>query len=185
MTLQNFTLGTFSQGAAGGGGAFESIASATPNSASVSFTSIPGTYQHLQIRIMGRRNQATTNSSDFLRFNSDAGSNYTYHYLEGDGTTANASGGTGNQQVLINNVLTGTSSAANTFGVEIINIHNYASTTQYKTVRYFGGHDQNGSGRVNLGSALWLSTSAITRIDFDLITYINGSVFSLYGIKGA
>ena len=185
MTLQNFTLGTFAQGAAGAAGSFESIASVSPNGASVSFTSIPSTYQHLQVRITGRRNSAITLGSNFIRFNADTGSNYVTHYLKGNGSTVTAAGSTGDSWISIYDVMPGTSSSANIFSGEIIDIHDYKSTTKNKTVRYIGGTDQNGSGVITLGSGLWLSTSAINRIDFDVTTYVNGSVFSLYGIKGA
>lgn len=185
MTLQNFTLGTFSQGAAGGATAFESIASATPNNATVVFSSIPQTYQSLQVRVMARRNTANTFGSDFLQLNNSGSSIYDMHYLEGDGSFANASGLTNQTYGEINNAITGNNATASIYGVYIIDIHDYASTTKNKTVRYFAGYDLNGTGRVNVGSFLWRSTSAVTSLDFDTQSYANGSVFSLYGIKGA
>jgi hypothetical protein len=166
-------------------GAFESIASATPNNATVVFSSIPQTYQSLQVRVMARRNTANTFGSDFLQLNNSGSSVYDIHYLEGDSSFANASGLINQTYGEINNAITGNNATASIYGVYIIDIHDYASTTKNKTVRYFAGYDLNGTGRVNVGSFLWRSTSAVTSLDFDTQTYANGSIFSLYGIKGA
>ena len=75
-------------------------------------------------------------------------------------------------------------------GVSIIDIHDYASTTKAKTVRSIGGFDDNatiGISRMQLSSGLWTQTTAISSLVFtfggDALNA--GSVFSLYGIKGA
>jgi len=172
-------------GAAASSTAFESIATVTPNGASVSFTSIPQTYQHLQVRVMARRNDTVTFSNDLVELNNDSSSIYTRHYLEADGSTVTAAGTTGRFSGQINNAITGNSATSNTYGVYILDIHDYANTSKYKTGRYFSGFDLNGSGWINIGSFLWQSTSAITSLNFDNYTYSSGSVFSLYGIKGA
>lgn len=187
--LQNFTLGTFSQGASGGGGAFESIASTTlgSNQTTVSFTSIPNTYSALQLRILGRSNfSGSTNGSLRLQANSDTGSNYTWHTLIGFGSTTFAQGYASQTYSQLsyfpNNLVT-----TGVFGAAIIDIHDYASSSRYKTVRCFGGDDRNGGGYVGVYSGLWMSTSVISSLqmthgDGD---WLAGSVFSLYGIKGA
>jgi hypothetical protein len=76
------------------------------------------------------------------------------------------------------------------FGVSIIDIHDYASTTRNKTFRFLTGNDRNGAGILALFSGLWMSTSAITSLTFvpnnigGAQTFISGTTFSLYGIKG-
>ena len=72
-------------------GSFESIATTTVGSggtSSIDFTSIPSTYQHLQLRIISRVSNADTGDNIFLQFNGDTSSNYSWHYMEGDGSTA-------------------------------------------------------------------------------------------------
>lgn len=168
-----------------GPGAFVPIATATPNNASVTFDNIPQTYQHLQVRILGRRNVAATNSDIFMTLNNvSSGTLYDFHYLTGNGSTVSASGQASANFIGIHEAITGNSATASIFGVGIIDIHDYASTTKNKTIRTFVGNDRNGAGNVSLTSALYRSTSAITRIDFGTITYVNGTVFALYGIKG-
>lgn len=78
------------------GGDFESIATVTVGSggaSSIEFTSIPGTYQHLQIRGIARtaRTGATPKrEAVYIQFNGDTGTNYAYHNLFGTGAAAQA-----------------------------------------------------------------------------------------------
>ena len=187
MTLQNFTLGTFSQGAAGGGAAFESIATATGNGSvtSLDFNSISSSYQHLQLRCIFQRNGGTQLDVG-LRFNSDTGSNYSMHSLSGDGSAV-AAAGSANTSYINAGIGSGTSTS-NIYGVAIMDILDYASTTKNKTVRTFTGVDKNNTeGSVKLYSGVWRNTNAITSITiYTFGDAINtNSTFALYGIKGA
>ncbi len=68
---------------------YESIATASGNgsSATITFSSIPSTYTHLQIRAITRDTSALNDSYGAkLKINSDTGSNYTSHYLLGTGS---------------------------------------------------------------------------------------------------
>jgi hypothetical protein len=170
---------------------FESIATLTASGGEsfLSFTSIPSTYASIQIRGIGRFSTSTTANYVFIRLNNDTAGNYTRHRLYGDGTSAIAQGTTGSAYMPIGRV-TGASAPASTFGAAICDIHNYASTTQNKTMRAFGGTDANTSDtsyQIQLASGLWLNTAAVNRVDVypDSGTWSAGSTFSLYGIKGA
>jgi hypothetical protein len=158
---------------------FESIASTSPTgSSSVTFSSIPSTYQHLQLRIFA--NDGGGNNIK-LQINGDTGTNYTRHRLSGDGTTAAASGVITQDFISIadNNAVSNSYLTA-----AITDIHDYKSTTKNKTVRTFSGYDGNGTGYVALYSGLYLSTSAITSLTVSMnSTWSTGSVISLYGIK--
>jgi hypothetical protein len=175
-------LGVYAQGVVAGG-AFESIATVTASGGetTLSFTSIPQTYQHLQIRCLAQRSAA---QSGIVNFNSDTGSNYAYHSLEGLGSSVSADGTASDTRILIRRFWRG-NSTANSFGVAMLDIHDYANTAKYKTLRVFNGNDNNdSSGSVNLQSGLWMSTSAITQIDIGSTGSISaGSTFALYGIK--
>jgi hypothetical protein len=170
---------------------YESIATATVGSGgtgSVTFSSIPSTYQHLQIRFMARTNRATE-VTDTVRisYNGDtSSSNYTYHEFGGLGSSTFVYGsGAPERNALSMTAASG--SSANVFGVGIADILDYANTNKYKTHRNLGGSDNNGSGRVALVSGLWMSTSAVSSI---VLTPSSGTLFSeyssfaLYGIKG-
>jgi len=152
--------------------------------ATISFTSIPADYTHLQVRALSRKSSASGGDGIFIRFNSDSGSNYAIHQLDGDGSSASAYGAA--SQTSINSTTTATSShSANVFGAQIWDILDYANTNKYKTLRAMNGFDNNGSGKVRYGSGVWMNTNAITQIDLtgngdNFATY---SSFSLYGVK--
>lgn len=170
---------------------YESIASQTlgSNTTTITFSSIPSTYQHLQIRLIGRFSD-TGIGIDFMyvRFNGVTTSTYTRHRLFGDGTTVTAAGNASVSSIAISNTIPFNGTTAGIFGAAIIDIHDYASTTKNKTLRAFSGCDLNGTGNINLNSGILDSTSAITSIDLFGSTgnnWVTGSTFALYGIRGA
>jgi len=183
-TLANSSAyGYRSFAAAAAAPAFESIATATPTGTSVTFSSIPSTYQHLQLRFRVWSNDFSVVG---MRFNSDTGSNYAFHFLRGGGASTLAEGYANSNRIDLH---AGQSINQNndTMSVGIVDIHDYASTTKNKTSRTLWGKDNNGSGVILLGSGLWMNTSAITSITLFLDTgsYQSPATISLYGIKGA
>jgi hypothetical protein len=174
-----------------GNPSYESIQTVTVGAggtSSISFTSIPSTYKHLQIRYLARCSRTDyTIATMFIRFNTDSSSNYAGHSVYGNGTAA-YSYGNGGQTFGYAGAVSGANSAANTFAGGVIDILDYANTNKYKTTRSFNGVSINASGdEVGLQSGLWQSTSAVNRIDLTLETSANFNQytsFSLYGIKG-
>ena len=172
-------------------GAYDSIATTTVGSggtANVTFSSIPSTYTHLQIRGLIRLSGATATRSFYMQVGNGtvATTGYSDHALEGDGSTASASGGANGTEIRVGRTATAGHSAS-VFGVCVIDILDYADTNKYKTVRSLDGYDNNGSGAVSFTSGNWRSTSVIDTIKLfgsgeDLSEY---SSFALYGIKGA
>ena len=164
------------------------IASQTVGSggaSSITFSSIPQTFTHLQIRLTCRSDYAGTVASNFFRFNGDAGSNYPYHNVLGDGSTASSSGSTAGTVGYFGNMIASTSTA-NVFTSCIADILDYANTNKYKTLRNLQGFDANGSGQVYLASSLWMSTAAITSIllvSGGGANYVAGTRADLYGIQ--
>lgn len=168
---------------------FESIATYVVGSTaqtSITFSGIPSTYKHLQLRSIVR---SSTGSSPenlaYMQFNSDTGSNYSDHFLLGYGT-----GVAGNSDVssvkmpVVESSNSGT--LANVFGATVLDILDYANTNKYKTVRSIAGVDANGSGAVFLTSGSWRNTAAITTVTIipEKISFVQYSHFALYGIKG-
>jgi hypothetical protein len=178
-------LGIMASSMQGAVGDYQSISTTTLSTAtaSITFSGIPSTYKHLQVRGIVR---PTSNNADMrLTLNSDSGSNYARHRLIGNGSSVDATGTASTAYIGFfdaNGLQTGTASV---FGVAIIDILDYANTSKYKTVRILSGNDNNGSGQVGLSSGLWQSTSATTTLTLvmsagNLDTY---SSFALYGIK--
>ena len=186
--MLNSIVAMLGNGAGGGGGAYESIASNTlgADAASVTFSGIPSTYASLQLRMNVKRSGTGGASVVYVRLNNDSSAIYTMHRIKGDGTTASAYGNTGNTESFGDGIAASTTNA-NIAGVSIIDIHDYASTTKNKTIRNFNGLDLNGSGQVTLTSNLWESTAAISSLVISIPSYniLAGTTISLYGIKGA
>ena len=169
--------------------AYESIATTLVGSggtSTITFSSIPSTFKHLQIRFNARTAFAG-NESFYFKYNSDSSSSYTHHYLFGNGSTAGAVASAASNTGSLVFRPAGSTAASNIFGVGIVDILDYQNTNINKTIRNLGGIDTNGAGTVILTSGLWIDTAAINRID---ITSSNSSTiqqhssFALYGIKG-
>lgn len=161
----------------------------TGSAGTITFSNIPQTYQHLQIRGIVRCDVATTATFGRMQINSDTGSNYAGHLLFGDGSAATATGSA--TQTYISSVarIPGTSATSDVVGAFIIDIHDYANTSKNKTIRTFNGVDSNTANtnyRVQLSSGLWMSTSAITSISLYISSgnFTTSSSFALYGFKG-
>lgn len=169
--------------------AYEAIASSTLSSATntVTFSSIPANYEHLQIRAYVRGDRTGGGDTAIIRFNNDTGANYVAHRLYGT-TTAGSDAFTGRTSVfLASNIPTPGYSATVVFAPCICEIVDYASTNKNTVTRCINGSDTNGSGLVEINGGLWLNTAAVNRIDIICATnnFVAGSVFALYGLKSA
>jgi hypothetical protein len=162
---------------------FESIATTTLTTAAatITFSSIPQTYSHLQLRYIARND--TANYFVRIRFNgSTTATDYVYHVLNGTGSAVTV--GYENDGMYAPRQ----SNAANIFGAGVVDILDYTDTNKYKTIRGLGGRDANGSGDVDFLSGFYkANTSAITSIEITVAAgnYTQYSHFALYGIKGA
>jgi hypothetical protein len=168
--------------------AFESIATATGTgtSGTVTFSSIPSTYKHLQIRAIGRSDHAGSNVQLAMRFNSDTASNYSTHNALGIGSGSGSTTGTANTNYIEVGQMAGATLTTSSYGVTIVDILDYQNTNKFKASRSLSGFDGNGSGQVLLSSGAWRSTSAVTTISLiaGAGNWTTPSSFALYGIKG-
>jgi hypothetical protein len=184
-----------SSGAGGVSNSYESIATVTVGgggSSSVTFSSIPSTYQHLQIRGIARDNVAAYSSDFYMTFNG-ASSSFKDHYVEAFGASSGdvQAGSYGYSTVIEVGNMVGATALSNNFGTYVIDILDYANTNKNKTTRSLSGWDNNGNGSakqagaMTVSSGLWMSTSAITSINLRSNgTLQQYSSFALYGIKG-
>jgi hypothetical protein len=169
---------------------FASIATQTVTSgtaSSITFSSIPQTYKHLQLRLLANNNDTGGSGVGNVRcsgfFNGDTTqTNYYNHYLYGDGYSAGA--GAENTAKWI---MSATRNSMIAPGIAIADILDYTNTNKYKTARALWGWDNNdgNNSSVRLLSGLWSNTSAITSIT---ITPESGafkaySSFALYGVN--
>lgn len=163
----------------------DSVTVGAGGAASIDFTSIPSTYQHLQIRVSARGTTAATDQEQYITYNSTSTNYYSAHILYGTGSSALSTVSTYSSVNLVPR-LVAASSTASTFSSYITDILDYANTNKNKTIRSLGGFDANGSGEIDLMSGLWMNTSAITSINIRPSTgnFAQYSKFSLYGYMG-
>ena len=169
--------------------AYDSIQTVTVSGSStfsVSFTSIPSTYTHLQIRGIGAyARTAAFPGGTVWTFNNDTAANYSSHSLYGYNSIASTGSGVGASSLGLSDVGT-INSSVQYWSPTVIDILDYANTNKYKTARAFSGMD-NGTvtGEIDFYSGNWRSTSAITTITMTVGTYnlVAGTTYALYGIK--
>ena len=162
--------------------------------ASIEFTSISGSYDHLYIQVsMG------TDSSDSPRLGMlqlgngsvDTGTNYSETRLLAQTATPASSRATG-ETYMSGFKLVGTNLLADTFSSATFWIPNYANTANFKQV-LIGGVTPNNSTSDNewsigIAGGLWSSTSAVDVVKFQSFPSSNIAQYStvtLYGVTGA
>lgn len=162
------------------------VSTATP---SVTFSSIPDSYAHLQLRMFIRSTRTGGVSNNTIQFNGDTGNNYAAHYVGGQGSVTFASDYGTSQPFIYLPAVPSTGTTNTCFGILILDLLDYANTNKNKTFRCLSGYDDNGSGYVNFESGLWMSNSAVNSFTIKDYNGTNniavGSTFALYGIKRA
>lgn len=157
------------------------IATTTLGSAasSITFSSIPSTYTDLRLVFVFKNNAAGIIYPG-IRFNSDAGTNYSSTILYGNGASA-LSTYTTNYTTLWRNVEYTTDAYPSLYTMDI---QSYAGST-YKTALTTKNSDNNGSGAATREVGTWRSTAAINSIsivDDGIRLFAAGTTATLYGI---
>lgn len=157
----------------------------------ISFTSIPQTFTHLQLRTFARANfnpGGNTAGSVYFYFNSDTtGANYQNHFVRGDGASVSSGANLNVGLITLTATIPLLNATSNVFGVNIVDILDYTNTSKNKVTRSIGGYDQNvttsNAAFAAMNSGLWISTAAINRIDLATDqNFIQHCRFDLYGI---
>ena len=160
-----------------GGGGMTLISTTSLTGASVTLSSIPGTYNHLQL-VMRNALPATDVTAFKLRFNSDSNTRYRAGGYDGVFGAMNATQG---------NLQGESDNAVSTFNLSVINVWDYTNTTTAKFY-YYQQMTTNSTTTtsVNLesGFSVYNQTDAITAITLFPTTgnWTSGSVL-LYGVK--
>lgn len=186
--MLNIIAGSLSVGVTPSTNSYESIATTTVGaggSSTITFSSIPSTYTHLQIRALF--GASSSGQAYSVNFNSDTGSNYSYHYLAGQGSSAFTGASINRTFTLLTDTSgSGVTTSPTAFVMDLLD---YTSTSKNKTMRTLIGNDANGSGQIYLVSGLYFATpAAITSISIAGLsgaTFTQYSSFALYGIKGS
>jgi hypothetical protein len=154
---------------------------------SYTFSNIPQTFTHLQLRTYVRNTGPSTNGNQiYAYFNNDNTSNYPWNWVYGDGATVGV--GTFTQtSVMVGQACQG-GVAANMFASNVCDILDYTNTNKLKAVKSIGGYDANPTATTNgfvaLTGGQWNSTAAITSMTLQSnFSFAAGCRFDLYGIS--
>jgi hypothetical protein len=173
--------------------AFDSLGSVvlSANTSSITFSNIPQTYTHLQIRFSATGGSAADAYIQLGNGTIDTGANYSSHQVRGNqssGLAQSYSYATQNQMVLTSNI--GQSAIYPNTGV--CEILDYTNTNKFKTLRCITGYDLNGSsGEAIIWAGSWRQAGSGTtakvvdtiKLTMSTSSFQTNSIFSLYGVK--
>lgn len=159
--------------------------SLTTTSTTIVFSDIPQTFTHLQIRSSTRMSRADSSDGVDIRFNG-AVTGYSTSLMRGDGTNKSSSASGSATSIMVNSDNAAANAQASLVSGFIVDIANYKNTSIFKTIKSYGGRNNNtGTDKgVCFAGGCYQSTSAITSLTL-LPTY--GATFaantmvSLYG----
>ena len=158
----------------------------TSSQASVTFSSLDtlaAGYQHLQIRMTTRTDLSGAEDSFFINFNDDFSSNYSWHFMFGNGSSVNV-GQNSSTTGIYPFAVSGNTQASGSFGAHIIDIVDAFESTKNTTIRALAGY-AGGTNRIALASGMWNNTSSIQSLALDPSSsnWTTGSRFTLIGLK--
>lgn len=156
------------------------------SAASVTFSSIPATYDDLLVVVSGRSDRSEVVDIVTFRFNGAANdTNLSGRRLTGNGSSAASASYTYFRAGLV----CGNTSASDTFGTLECYLPNYAGSTNKSGSSTSAFEDNASRGDIEAAANLWSDTSAITQIEVGLTRFgadfMSGSSFFLYGITKA
>lgn len=169
---------------------YEPIASQTlsTNTATVTFSDLPGTYTDLRIIVSAKTSDASSQVLA-MRLNGNTGTNYSNTRLYGNGSTVSSDRFSNATRIDVGYMSNSSGDRSHSF----IDIMSYANTNVFKTVlnawESQGATPGGGAGTqfVLRQVGLFRSTGAITSVSFafDAGNIVSGSTFSLFGVKAA
>lgn len=157
--------------------------------ASVTFSSIPGTYRHLMVVWSGRGDNATASVGLIMQANGDTGANYDSELYQFHGSSSGPfvleSIGTATPTI---GDMCAASATASFAGGGVIEIQNYAGTTFMKQATGRSAFKTaNATGNVNheVESWFWRNSAAINALKLfpSAGNFTAGTVLQLYGMN--
>lgn len=162
---------------------YDPIATTTlgANASTITFSSIPSTYTDLRL-VLNIAKMTSNTSSLYVIFNNDSALNYGYTLLGTNGSTVSSFRDTSSNIFLTGKTYSQSSTIPNFATVDIFS---YAGS-QYKTCLNTLSNDLAAGGALAHTVGVWLSTSAINRVDFKTVSnFATGTTATLYGILRA
>jgi hypothetical protein len=164
------------------------IANSTTTTVTFDLSSFASMYKHVQIKSTLRTLSATTESDAYaIRFNSDSGANYSWHFMGYTGTAGSVASAAATAQTYAWGMpIPGANFTSGAWGVYATDILDAFSSVKNKTLRTLCAYVGN-SPRIYLNSVAWFSTAPVTSITITTNTganFASGSRISIYGLRG-
>lgn len=170
----------------------------TTSVSSMSFTSIPSTYEHLQVCFSLKLDDPSTyGEKAIMQLNGDTGSNYSSEYLYGyNGTYKYADPDHNEAKWTFPTIAAQQDSTGSTYSVFVVDIFDYAHTSKNASMSWFSGCNRagrngllsvNGQTDTTTGGGVWDNTAAVDEIlvGYGSTNLMRGSCVSLYGINSS
>jgi hypothetical protein len=158
------------------------------DAASVTFSSIPATYEHLQVLGSNRAAGASTGQAYYIELNGDSSSVYASQVIRSHTSTTGANALNSTAYIQIFDGIHGSSTDASEYATIKVDILDYANANKNTSVLLNGGQSiSNSNKRLFFGGGVWDDTAALTQIKFTPSNgnMRRGSSFTLYGIKSS
>ena len=163
------------------------------DAASVTFSGIPGTYEHLQLRGSAKSDRTSSTNDDVeMTFNGAAG--YAHFRMTGQDSTPDSDATATDSFIKVSSIQSAASvSGAANYGSVIVNIRDYAEDGN-KNTTVFGISGVNqatgalGRNRVSFFSGVWTNDDDVTSIllvPSGGSNFVRGSEFTLYGLASS
>ena len=158
---------------------------------SVEFTSIPGTYEHLQLRMNVKdQRPLAIDPMDFTINGDTTAANYSYHIFYAYDSVEGDYGVTSSVQI---SYITGQGNSSGTasataYASMTMDILDYANPNKNTVMTWTVNQFSEYRIYVMRGSQLWDSTAAVTSLKFEpsnTTYFTRGSEFTLYGLNSA
>lgn len=160
------------------------------DAATIDFTSIPGTYRHLRVELVGRTDDTAGFTDVRVQLNGDTASNYDTEAVTITGTTTPAPFQNIGVGYMHCGWVAGDGAPANVPGSIALDCLDYARTNWHKILNFKGNvKTANSAGNLFFmhGTHWWRSTAAVTGLTLLLGNpawkYKAGTVATLYGVN--
>ena len=160
------------------------------DAATVTFSSIPATYEHLQLRMNVRTLRTSSLETTGMRLNGDTASNYATHRIYGQTVSLGAGGEVATTRLYATGQMpTSVQPPRTLYGAGLVDILDYTNTNKNTTILFQSGETTSNYPYMTFGSGLWEDTSAVSTILLypanGSAGFVRGSVFTLYGLKSS
>ncbi len=159
------------------------------DTASVTFSSIPSTYEHLQVRGSHRSTGSSGGQAFYIEFNGVSSNTYASHTMVAANSNAMGQRLDSQPYIKIYDGIHGSLALSAEYATILLDVHDYRDTNKNTTVQLqmFDAITYSNDVRATFGTGMWNSTAAVTQIKFTPSNgnLTRGSEYTLYGLKSS